>query len=325
MGSWGERRRNKTVGQTLAREITNNQINIYITEVEDLISAWQQSRNKKVGHGQPRTCHIAHPLTADQHSNTEKQFSKQMSVAYHAHGRTKKVVISDMKALDEYLLEKVTYSKKNIAPYVSPIFDGFVLARVTRDLGITGKVIPKIIDGRQYIVFSGHPGLRKIFAGTIYKANNVKIVNMAIGKLGIAKSIVKGTIITLILTVPLTIAEFFLRDPKNLYALVGTIATDLIKIGIPALMMAIGGIGTTGSSILAFLPMGLVIIISLSTGLALNAIDEKYQVTKKLIAALEDLPYKAQSAAQISGEGIWKGIINPGGGTVWRNMLRRQY
>jgi hypothetical protein len=42
-----------------------------------------------------------------------------------------------------------------------------------------------VINGRQYIAFSGYPGFRSMFPDTIYSANNRKIITMAIGTLGI--------------------------------------------------------------------------------------------------------------------------------------------
>lgn len=224
-----------------------------------------------------------------------------------------------MDDLHEYLSvhkDKISLAKNDISPYVSPVLDAFVLARVTKDLGITGKVIPKVINGKQYVVFSGYPGLRNIFTTPIYKANSSKIINMAIGRLGVLKAIAKGTYITIFLTIPLTTIESILRDPGNLYALFGHVAADVIKIAIPSLAMAIVGIGATGSATFVSLPMGAVILIGVFGGLALNHIDNRYKLTEKLIVTLEDLEGKIKSAAgnsaQTVGEGVWNTLRSGG-------------
>lgn len=301
----------------LKREIANNHINVFFTSVDDIISVWQIHQNiakkdskyiarlhcvsPRVDLERLKTCHPPTACRAGQPLSSRGTSSRNMSTAYHAHGRVKKISISDITGLYEYLLDhrdKITFSKHNVAPYVSPVLDGLVLARVTNDLGISGKVLPKVINGRQYIAFSGHPGLRKIFTGTIYNANNVKIVNMAIGKLGMAKSIVKGTVITLFLTIPITIAESLLQDPPNLYALFGSVSSEIIKIGIQALFMGIAGLVLSSLKVYALLSGGLVIIIGLGIGAVLNNIDERYRLTEKLIKVLERLAKEVKQNKQ---------------------------
>lgn len=178
-----------------------------------------------------------------------------------------------------------------------------------------------MIRDYQYIAFTGYAGRRNILTSPIYKSNNIKIINLDIGKFGITKSIAKGTLITLALTIPLSIVESILKKPGDLYHLVGSLATDLLKISIATLFMSIAGIGLTGSAILAVVPMGIVIAIGVFTGFILNTIDKKYKLTEKLIEALKLLPNKADAAAGFAAEGIWKGIINPGGSMRWGKMF----
>lgn len=128
-----------------------------------------------------------------------------------------------------------------------------------------------------------------MFPGTIYSTNNRKIITMAIGALGIKNMVKTGGILTIYITVPLTILEAFLQDYSTCYELVGNIASDLIKIGIASVMGAIAGIAIGGFTTLAIVPIGLAIIISIGTGIELNRLDDKYQLTEKLSAALEDM------------------------------------
>jgi hypothetical protein len=74
-------------------------------------------------------------------------------------------------------------------------------------------MMPKVIRGYQYIAFTGYAGRRTIITSPIYKANNIKLVNLAIGRLGVVKSIAKGTVLTLALTIPLSTAESMLKAP----------------------------------------------------------------------------------------------------------------
>lgn len=93
------------------------------------------------------------------------------SLDCHGHGSRWEISAPDLDAL-----EAVTFAKRNIAPWPSPVFDMATLALVCNDLGITGKAIPKVINNRQYIAFSGYPGLRTRLPGTLYSIKNQKII-----------------------------------------------------------------------------------------------------------------------------------------------------
>ena len=192
------------------------------------------------------------------------------------------IPLHDLDALDA-----VTIVKGKVAPYISPILDAATLALVCKDLGIGGKAIPKVINGRQYIAFSGYAGLRTQFPGTLYAANNRKVIRMAIGSLGIKNMVRNGGIITFCITVPLTVLEAFLRDHTSCYTLLGNLASDLIKIGIPALIGAIFGLAAGTVTTVAFFPIAVAILISTFAGYALNKMDKRYQLTEKLITVLD--------------------------------------
>lgn len=304
------------ISASVRRKIMDNQIDAFFTSVEDLIFVWQYRQARL------KSCHTPPTAQKEDHTQTgETPTTRHMSVARHAHGRRQNASISSMNELHDYLsahTDKVTFAKNNLSPYVSPFLDAVTLARVTGDLGINGRVIPKVINGRQYIAFSGYPGLRNIFTGPIYKVDNIKIVNMAIGTRGIAKSIAKGAYLTILITIPLTVVESMLKAPGDLYVLFGNVASELIKIGIPALIAAIMGIGMTGSAILASLPMGVAIAIGVGTGFILNSVDKRYKLTERLIEGLKGLEVKAQGTATSAGNGVWNtlraGGLGMGGG-----------
>jgi hypothetical protein len=41
----------------------------------------------------------------------------------------------------------LSFAKRNVAPYISPIMDSATLFRVCNDLGISGRALPKVING----------------------------------------------------------------------------------------------------------------------------------------------------------------------------------
>jgi hypothetical protein len=291
-----------SIAEDLKIKLENNQQNLCITDADDLLAVWQFKRKNKFKRSVDFTrvpkewrcsappdeksplmpCHVSIWRKAGQTFSTAKPAFEYSTGACHGHGRMFTVSAPDLNAL-----EAVTFAKRNIAPYVSPILDAGTLALVCNDLGITGRIIPKVIKGRQYIAFSGYPGLRTIFPGTIYSANNRKLITMAIGSLGIQNMVKTGGILTICITVPLTILEAFLKDHATCYDLVGNIASDLIKIGIASVMGAIAGIIVGGIVTYAIVPIGFAIFISVITGIALNRLDAKYHISEKLAATLE--------------------------------------
>ena len=323
-----------TIDQDLISELNSNQREIFITETEELLAAWlfkRRSSTKRSKNmcavpnelrctrpncdpGELMPCHVS---IRDKAGFTQTRITpapEYSTVSCHGHGMLRKVNLEELASLNSMdRLEAITLAKKCFSPYVSPFFDTVTLARVAKDLGIQGKAIPKVIKGRQYIAFSGYPGLRQIFTGTIYSVKNAKIINMAIGAMGITKMATRGGIITLAVTVPLSVWECFLTDQTAWNELTGTVGADLIKVGTASLLGAIGGVlATGGSTFLPCPPIGCAIIISVFFGLTLEYIDNRYQLTEKLIALLKEIPVEANKTATATGQGVWN-VLRSGG------------
>jgi hypothetical protein len=181
--------------------------------------------------------------------------------------------------------------------------DSFTLALVTKDLGITGRVEARIINSRQYIVFGGYAGKRTLFRGTIYSMRNAKVVQMAIGSLGIQKMVMKGARITIYATVPLTIIECIINDQFTLANVVGRVTADLVKVGIGSMVGGLFGIGAGAVSVSAALPIFVAIVFCVGTGYALERIDQHYRLTDKLVAVIEqNMQFIAEKKEEIEKE-----------------------
>jgi hypothetical protein len=235
-------------------------------------------------------------------TKTIKPAPEYSTNACHGHGRTVHLSTQDLDALDP-----VSFAKRNVAPYISPIMDAATLSLVCKDLGITGRAIPKVINGRQYIAFSGYPGFRTMFPGTIYSANNSKIITMAIGSLGIKKMVKSGGILTICLTVPLTVLELYLKDQLTLSAIAGTLTADIMKIGVGSLIGAVAGLAVGGLTTVACAPIIAAIFAGGYAGYKLDQLDERYGLTEKLIAALEEMGDEMDKIAGQAGSALYSG------------------
>jgi len=185
-------------------------------------------------------------------------------------------------------LDAAGFARRNVAPYISPILDTYTLSLVCKDLGLNGRAIPKVINGRQYIVLKGYAGLRNYLPGTIYSANNRKIIQMAIGEMGLKNMVKNGARLTICLTVPLTILECILRDQATMSQVIGHVYSDLIKVGISSLISAMAGLAVGSVLTVAALPIIVTIGVGILTGWALEAIDTRYGLTDKLVWAMEE-------------------------------------
>ncbi len=333
------------IDQDLIANLNNNHREIFITETEELLAAWlfkkksssKRSKNMSAVPSELRCshpncdtselmpCHVSIRQKAGQTFTRITPAPEYSTVSCHGHGMLKTISLPDLESLDSLdRLEAITLSKKCFAPYVSPFFDTVTLARVAKDLGIHGKAIPKVIKGRQYIAFSGNPGMRQIFTKTLYSARNAKIINMAIGTIGITKMAAKGGVITICLTVPLSIFECYLTDRTAWYELTGSVGADILMVGTASLMGAIAGIALAGgSAYIAFSPIGAAIFISVFIGFILGHLDKRYQLTEKLIALLKDMDVEADKAVTVTGEGFWNILRSSGLGMG--NWVYRKY
>jgi hypothetical protein len=294
-----------SISEDLKLKLKNNQRDIFIADSDDLLAAWRH-RKEKTSHScrcfdfsrvpieyrlsappneraELIPCHVSVRCHRSHIAKTIKPAPEYFTSTCHGYGQNTHLSTQDLDA--QYT---VSFAKRSVAPYISPIMDTVTLSRVCKDLGITGRAIPKVIKGRQYIAFSGYPGLRTMFPGTIYSANNRKIITMAIGAIGIKNMVKSGGILTICITVPLTILEAFLNDKTSIYELIGNIASDLVKVGIASVIGAVAGLAFGGIVTVAAIPIAVTIAVSVGSGIGLNVLDEKYHLTEKLSKALED-------------------------------------
>jgi hypothetical protein len=171
--------------------------------------------------------------------------------------------------------------------YVSAVIDTNVATKLISDLGWKGRAVLKTVEGKQYIIFKGHPGARSIFTGTRYLATNPKVVDMAVGKLGANKAILSGARLTIFLVVPLNILNYLLSDRQTMSDLIGTTATDLAKVGIASAVASAAATATAALTTIAAGPIVVAIAIGIATAFALDALDKKFGVTDALVDALD--------------------------------------
>lgn len=177
------------------------------------------------------------------------------------------------------------------ANYYASADDLRTMTKLVGDLGSFGtKAYIKTYGGKSHIILKGHPGLRKILTGTRYGIKNPKVVTMGLGKAGAINAAKSGGIISIVLLTTFRVVDYFLTDEVTLNQLVGTLATDVVKVGIAtgASIAAASGLVALGFTV-AIGPIVAVLVVGLLTSVALGALDAHFGITERVIKGLDEM------------------------------------
>lgn len=161
-------------------------------------------------------------------------------------------------------------------PTVLTAYDAFHINELRRKIGGHGtKIRYTVMNGKEYIIISGRPGLRNILKGTRYLAQNPKIITAGIGKYGAQASAIKGFKISFVVAVGIEVVEWLASNESVMSDLFTGVGVELVKAGIAS---AIGfavtaGIGALTAS--AVIPAAIGIAFVFVVSYALNVIDNE--------------------------------------------------
>ncbi|AZF13709.1 hypothetical protein [Pseudomonas sp. R3-18-08] len=158
-------------------------------------------------------------------------------------------------------------------------YDAYNISRLLRDIGGFGtKIRITVKNGKQYVVLTGYPGLRRRLNGTRYGIRNAQLVEMGIGRYGVRGSSIAGFKLSCYVAVGIEVLEWIFNDEAVLSDLFAGIGVELVKAGIAtaigyAAALAIGAVFTA-----AALPVvvGAIVVFAISIGL--NVLDNKYGI-----------------------------------------------
>ncbi|UTA46935.1 hypothetical protein L1F30_12265 [Simiduia sp. 21SJ11W-1] len=181
-----------------------------------------------------------------------------------------------------------TGTAKTLGGFYSPAQDLLLATKIMSELGINGQIVTKRVNNKTYIILKGNPGLRQVLRGTRYLASNPKIIKFAIGTQGVNRTIAKGGIVTLLVTIPLSVVDIILQDSVTVGKVVGTISTDIAKVLVSAGIGSLAAMAVGAVTTLAAGPLIAAIFVGIAASVALESLDQKYGITDKLIKAIDD-------------------------------------
>ena len=137
----------------------------------------------------------------------------------------------------------------------------------------------------------------------VFAAKNPKIVDLGIGKYGFAKSVVEGARLTFYVAAAYRTIDFILNDERYLAEFIGSLATDVVKIGIVSVVTFVVG-SVVVTPLIAF---NLVIVIGVGFFAAwgLNKLDQKFGMTDKVIEYIDAAQQEFAEKAREMEDGFW--------------------
>ncbi|MFC0224916.1 PAAR domain-containing protein [Serratia aquatilis] len=158
--------------------------------------------------------------------------------------------------------------------------------------------------GTELIKISGYPGVRKVLNAPVFSLKNPKVVDIGIGRYGLAKSVIEGARLTIYVAAAYRTVDYILNDQTTLAMFIGSLATDVAKVGIVSAV--VWGAGAL-VSVTPFVVGPLVIVVAFGFGTAwiLNTMDEKFGITDKVVKYIEAAQQEFVWKAREMENGVW--------------------
>ena len=184
------------------------------------------------------------------------------------------------------LWKKFRTSLNSTASYAASADDIATATRLLTEVGISSRFYIKSYKGNAHVILKGNQRFRNFLAGTRYNASHKKIISMAIGYKGAVAAAKGGGIVTIVLLTSFHIADYVLADEMTLWSLIGSIASDVAKVGI--VVSASAGLAFLfGTFSFTIGPIVAVVLAGIFGSLALNETDTNLELTKTLNKLIE--------------------------------------
>lgn len=159
--------------------------------------------------------------------------------------------------------------------------------------------------GNEIIKFTGWPNVRKILNAPRFRLDNPKVVDVGIGKYGLKNSIVSGARLTFYVAAAYRTVDFILNDETSLTKYIGSLATDVAKIGIASAASWGAGAIVAGATSFVLGPIVATVLVGFGVAIALNYYDNKFGITDKVVMYIERSQQEMIEKAREIENGFW--------------------
>lgn len=209
---------------------------------------------------------------------------------------------------------------KNILKLVSYQDAGKLVFRL-KGLGV--KAERYIYKGITYIKVTGYASLRRILIGTRYKSNNLKILELGIGKAGVNFGLMDGSRFCIYFSVAQRLLEVVFSSDHDVAAFIGNIDVDVAKVIVAIFVtkLAVAAVDwvATAMAVSVTLPVsaGIVLVVFLSIGITtlLWKLDEHYHLSDRVIKSIREGMKEHQKVIELNMSHNHYGLsLSRGGG-----------
>ena len=167
--------------------------------------------------------------------------------------------------------------------------DSIAVARIVRELGLSGRAYISVRNGTRYLVLKGNPGARPVLNGTRYLAGNPKVARIIVGARQMAKGAARATGIAVVAYASLRIVEHILaEDQRNLSQLIGSLVTDVAKFAAASAAGWLAGAAVASVTTVVAGPLIAAIVVGVGVGILLDKVDRKYDLTGLMVRTIEN-------------------------------------
>jgi len=168
--------------------------------------------------------------------------------------------------------------------------DAYLFTRTLIALRLAGaRTYVKATPKGTYIIITGRAGFRgNLLQGTRFLTTNPRMVQMGLGMRGLQGVARGGFILSLVVGIGVETLDFIFNDEKTMHDLVGGIGVEAVKAGLATMVgLGAGLVVGVGAATLAILPLVTMAVAVFLSGIALNKIDEIWDIKKNVIFALK--------------------------------------
>ncbi|MCE9892071.1 hypothetical protein [Citrobacter portucalensis] len=163
-----------------------------------------------------------------------------------------------------------------------------------KGLGI--KATQYAYQGKLYVKITGYPSLRRILNGTRYRINHPKVLEVGIGSAGFRNGIMSGAKFCIWFSACWRLIELAFKSEHDVAALLGNVTMDVAKVIVSVFVSQSVG-STLGLAVpLLFSSAAVpvwgeivgVVVLGFIITWSLNEVDNKYELSDKLIACIRE-------------------------------------
>ncbi|KPX28958.1 Uncharacterized protein ALO77_03640 [Pseudomonas coronafaciens pv. garcae] len=170
-----------------------------------------------------------------------------------------------------------------VVPTGLAAYDTFKLSQLWKKIGgHNTRLKYTVVNGKEYVIITGRPGLRTVLNGTRYLAQNAKLIQVGVGKYSLGTSAIKGFKISAYVAIVIEVFEYILSDESVMSDLFVGVGLELVKAGI-ATAVGYAAAGIAGVFIgSAIIPVAIGVAFVFAASYFLNVIDNNIGIKSSL-------------------------------------------